>query len=190
MEAKKFSLYEHHSMINPNIQVSYKGPIDERILSIIGNYIELVVDDPVVSKKIFKIFIELAQNISFYSAEKSRLGDKKSEIGAGTIVIGDFKEYYTFVTGNNVKNADIIPLIEKCEIINSLDREGLRKYKREQRKLPPGRMGGAHIGLIQVALTSANPLDIEVQPVDDKHSFFSIAVRIDKQKETDKNTGE
>ncbi|RLD77713.1 MAG: hypothetical protein DRJ10_11465, partial [Bacteroidetes bacterium] len=79
-----------------------------------------------------------------------------------------------------VQNDDIVSIIEKSEIINSLDREELREYKRQQRKLPPGKRGGAHIGLIQVALTSANPLDIEVNPVDDDHSFFSIAVKIDK----------
>ncbi len=81
------------------------------------------------------------------------------------------------MTGNLVKTDDIITIIEKSEVINSLDREELREYKRQQRKLPPGKKGGAHIGLIQVALTSSNPLDIEVNPVDDKHSFFSIAVK-------------
>jgi len=96
------------------------------------------------------------------------------------VLIGESEESYTFVTGNLVRNEDIISIIDKSEIINSLDREELREYKREQRKLPHGPKGGAHIGLIQVALTSDNPLDVEVTPIDDDHSFFSIAVKIDK----------
>jgi len=180
-----FSLYEYHSLFNHDIQVSYKGPIDERILSVIGNYIEVIlVAHPSASKKIFKIFIELAQNISYYSAEKNII-TKDKQIGAGTLVIGEFGEFYTFITGNLVKNDDVIILLEKCDIINSLDRDALRQYKREQRKLPQGERGGGNIGLIQVALTAACPLDVEVTPVDDDYSFFSIAVKVSKEGETD-----
>lgn len=176
-----FNLYEYHNLFNQDIQVSYKGPIDERILSVIGYYIEVILGKyPQASKKIFKIFIELAQNVSFYSAEKNALRHEKT-IGAGTLVIGEFGKFYTFVTGNLVKNEDVIPLLEKCEIINSLDREALRQYKREQRKLPPGAKGGGNIGLIQVALTAACPLDVEVTPVDEDYSFFSLAVKVDKE---------
>lgn len=163
-----------------NTPLSYKGPIDDHILQVIGTYIEgLLKDSPKAGKKLFKIFIELAQNISYYSAERSKLANDK-DIGTGMVLINEMSDYYAFTTGNLVKTDDIISIIEKSEHINSLDREELRQYKREQRKLPPGKKGGAHIGLIQVALTSANPLDIEVIPVDDKHSFFSIAVKIDK----------
>ena len=163
-----------------NTPLSYKGPIDDHILQVLGSYIEgLLKDTPKAGKKVFKIFIELAQNISYYSAERSKLSNNK-DIGTGMVLINEQSEYYTFMTGNLVKTDDIITIIEKSEVINSLDRDELREYKREQRKLPPGKKGGAHIGLIQVALTSSNPLDIEVNPVDDEHSFFSIAVKIDK----------
>jgi len=160
--------------------LSYKGPIDDHILQVIGTYIEgMLKDSPKAGKKVFKIFIELAQNISYYSAERRVLPNDK-DIGTGLVLISEFADYYVFMTGNLVKTDDIISIIEKSEVINSLDREELREYKRQQRKLPPGKKGGAHIGLIQVALTSSNPLDIEVNPVDDDHSFFSIAVKIDK----------
>jgi hypothetical protein len=31
-----FSLYEYHNLLQQNILVSYKGPIDERIMTVIG----------------------------------------------------------------------------------------------------------------------------------------------------------
>ncbi len=178
----KFNLFEYYKLFSQqDIQISYKGPIDERILSVIGNYIEVILGkNPKASKKIFSIFIELAQNVSFYSAEFNELTDGK-EIGVGTLVVGEFGNYYTFVTGNVVRNEDIIPVIEKCEIINSLDRDQLREYKRNQRRLPPGVKGGGNIGLIQVALTSCNPLDFEVTPINENYSFFSIAAKVDKE---------
>ncbi len=49
-----------------------------------------------------------------------------------------------------------------------------------QRNLPQREKGNANIGLIQVALTSANPLDIEVTLIDDNYSFFAITVKVDK----------
>lgn len=179
MDSKRFSLYEYHSMFSEDIQMSYKGPFDKHILSLIGNYIKIIIsNNPKASKKLFNIFIELAQNISYYSAETNRIG--QGEAGLGTLVIGEFDDHYTFVTGNVVRNDDVIPLINKCEKINSLDRDGLRKYKRELRKLPHEGRDGANIGLIKVALTSANPLDIEVTPIDNEFSFFALSVKVKK----------
>ena len=177
---KDIDILDFHRLLGKNIPLSYKGPIDDQILQAIGIYIEsLLKKTPKAGKKVFKIFIELAQNISYYSAETSILLNKK-EIGTGMVLISETDSHYTFMTGNLVKDIDIESIMDKSEIINSLDREELRQYKRDQRKLPPGQKGGAHIGLIQVALTSSNPLDIEVNPVDDEHSFFSIAVKVNK----------
>jgi len=179
MEPEKFSLYNYHNTFDKDILISFKGPFDKHILAIIGNYIEVMLGkNPKAGKKIFKIFIELAQNIAFYSAEGRE--NMSADTGIGTLVIGEFDDHYSFIAGNAVKAEDVVEIIEKSEIINSLDRNGLREYKREQRKLPQGSKGSAHIGLIQVALTAASPLDIEVTPIDEKHSFFTISVNIEK----------
>lgn len=180
MESKKQNnLYEYHRMFDEDVLISYKGPFASNILALIGEYIKTIIKkNPKVGKKVFAIFMELAQNIAFYSAQRSKIGTKDN--GMGTLVITELPDHYAFSTGNEVFNKDIIPVIDKCEIINSLDRESLRKYKREQRLLPSDEHGNAHIGLIQVALTAANPLDIEVIPINTSKSFFSIRVKIDK----------
>ena len=173
-----FNLFEYNDLFSKEIQISYKGPFDKHVLSVIGNYIKVIVGkNAVVSKKIFKIFIELAQNISYYSAEVSRI-DK--DTGVGILVIRENEDKIFLHSGNSVDSEDVFPILDKCEVINSLDREELRAYKREQRNLPRGLQGGAHIGLIQVALTSANPLDIKVTPINDEYSFFSVTVTVDK----------
>jgi len=176
-----FSLYEYHNLLHQNILLSYKGPIDERIMAVLGDNIDFVLGGTTKPRqKLFKIFMELAQNVWLYSAEKNKLSHDKS-MGIGTLVIGEFQNYYTFVTGNLVSNIDILPVIEKCEVINSLDRDSLREYKREQRRIAVNdNKATGNIGLIQVALTAEGPLDIELTPVDDEISFFSIAVKIEK----------
>jgi len=182
-KGKKFNLFEFHKIFDNDVLMLYKGPFDNHVLSVFTKYIEgIILKHPQISKKIFSIFIELAQNIAFYSAEATDFEEEKTT-GIGTLVISEHDRWYTFFTGNAVRNDDIMPLIEKCEIINSLDRAGLRKYKREQYKLPPGKKGTAHVGLIQVALTANNQIDIEVSPIDEETSFFAISVRINKKSE-------
>ncbi|NJM15085.1 MAG: hypothetical protein HC896_06665 [Bacteroidales bacterium] len=178
---KKSSIfYQYTKLFNEEIQVSYKGPFDSKVLALLGDYINVILGkDPEASRKIFKIFMELAQNISFYSAEITKLIDARN-VGVGSLLIREKDDSYYFHVGNTVNTDDIIPIIEKCEYINTLDRDSLRHYKREQRNLPRGVKGGAHIGLIQVALTSTKPIDFEVVPIDNDYSFFSIMVEIEK----------
>lgn len=163
------------------VRFFFKGPVDQRILSLTGDYINTIDEiDRNAGRKLFKTFLELAQNISDYSDETIDINKKKT--GGGTIIIKETETNFHLLTGNTVKNQYIIPIIEKCEYINSLDRESLREYKRKERSRQPGVKGNANIGLIQVALTSANPLDVEVNPIDENRVYFSIVVTIDKQK--------
>jgi hypothetical protein len=177
----KMALNIGQTLFQEKMKISYKGPVDERILTVFGDYIESMGELYSVSgKKLFKIFFELAQNLSSYSSEKIALENKKKIVGAGTLILKENDDDFVLITGNPVFNEDIIPVIEKCEYINSLDRESLRQYKREERRRTPSEKGNAHIGLIQVALTSANPLDIEITPINDNTSYFSVAVKINK----------
>ena len=132
------------NLFSKEIKISYKGPVDGRILTVVGDYIEAI--SPIfkiASKKMFNIFFELTQNISYYSAEKILIRENK-EIGTGSILIKETEDYFLLVTGNPVYNENIIPVIEKCEYINSLDRESLRKYKRGEEKRSPHRTDQPH----------------------------------------------
>lgn len=175
---ESFDLYRYKQMYDDEIQLSYKGPFDSKVLSVIGEYIQKIIGpDSPVSQKLFKIFIELAQNIGFYSGEKS---STDNETGVGMIIIREVEDQYFMHTGNLISTKDAEIIIEKCEIINSLDRQGLREFKRKQRNLPPGEKGTANVGLIQVALTSENPLKFKMSSIDKESSFFSIMVTVNK----------
>ena len=55
-----------------NTLVFYKGAFDEKVISEISQNIrKKLVTSPAVNKKVFSVFIELAQNIAFYSAERN-----------------------------------------------------------------------------------------------------------------------
>jgi hypothetical protein len=177
---EKFNIVEYHYRSKHDVIISYKGPFEKSAMGLVGNYIrDFYKKNPQASKKVFKVFIELAQNIAQYSAEKNIIGESVGA-GVGSLVMVEFDTYYSLVTGNVIKNEDIGPVINKCELINTLDKEGLRRLKREQLKHMDEDSPNADIGLIQVAITSENPLDIEVIPIDKICSFFTLRVKVNK----------
>ncbi|MCQ2253122.1 MAG: SiaB family protein kinase [Bacteroidales bacterium] len=163
-----------------HIAISYTGIFDTEILSVLAKDIEGTLSgDDKVNKKVFKIFIELAQNISFYSLEREPNGEG-NDMGVGTMIIRDFDKYFEFSTGNKTTLENIIPVMEKCDNINSMSHDKLREYRRLQRNMPAGAKGGGNIGLIQVALTAGNPIEYSLIKCDDGTYFYIVSVRIDK----------
>ncbi len=178
---KHLNLYDYYAMTNrEDILISYKGPVTDIIMAEISRDIrDKFAESPKISKKLFAVFIELAQNILYYSSEKILFGNRQDSVG--TLLIYRTLDQLMFSCGNLVENQYIDTLIQSCDKINSLNRDELRAFKRETRSAPQGeRSKGAGIGLIQVALTSGNPLKVESQPVDPNYSFFSLTVQINK----------
>ena len=174
------NVYQMYTDIIDTTIISYNGPFDAHVLSIIAENIEYSLsNNPRVSKKLFKIFIELAQNISYYSAEKQQ-NDEGDLYGVGILMLRELDDHYSFSTGNMILKEEILPVIQKCETINTLDRQKLRQYKRKLRSMPSGIRGGGNIGLVQVALTVDYPLEYSVLPVNDDNSFFIVNVRVNK----------
>jgi len=177
----ELSLFDYYTFAsNKQVLIWYKGPITDVIMAELSRDIrDKFADNPRASRKLFAIFMELAQNILYYSVEKKFIGDREDSIG--TILITEANEHYTFACGNLVDNKYIQELADGCDLINSMDREALREYKRERRSGPSQeRSKGAGIGLIHVALTSENPLHVEYKQVDENSTFFSISVRVHK----------
>jgi len=163
-----------------NVLMTYTGPFDGQVLSMFGKNIEHTIsENRSLNKTIFKVFIELAQNVSYYSHEKE-VTKKGEKAGVGTFIIQDNFDHFYFLLGNPINEKHKEILREKCSKINSFDRDGLRTYKRELRKLPPGERGTGNIGLVQAALLSRNPLDFLILDIDKETSFYIIAVKINK----------
>ncbi len=125
-------------------------------------------------KKLYYVLIELAQNVNKYS------NWRENNDGVGSFILGKTETNFFFLMGNIISNQALQVLLKKCDIINSLDRESLRLFKRQQRNLIPGTNRGAHIGLIMIALTTKKPLDIRIKQIDSDYSYFIINVEIEK----------
>lgn len=178
---KPMSLLDYYILTNQDqVLISYKGPVTPVIMAEISSDIRnKLASSPKASRKVFSVFMELAQNILYYSAEKASFANRKDSIGM--LLLKECADCFEFSCCNLVESAYVNELNANCETINSLDREELRKYRREQRNKPQNeRSKGAGIGLIHVAITSENPLTFESRKVNDKFSFFSISVTVPK----------
>lgn len=180
-----FNLLDYQTRMEEGYKILlyYKGPFDELILTKIGNYLRTKFSQtPKAGSKIFAIFIEMAQNISYYSAETDLFDDSVKTYGIGTIVVNELADSYKLISGNMVTHDIAQEIIEKCRAINTLDTEGLRNMKKEMRSLPRrDDHKGGNIGLIQMAIKSENPLDVETKAFDEVHAFLTISTTIDKK---------
>ncbi len=138
--------------------------------------------NPVIIKKVFAIFIELAQNVYHHSGEKTIFKKSGKRVGRGSIVIKETAEFYLIETKNLIENNKIQSLGEHCDYINSLDQEGLKQLYKEQLKKPriPDK-AGAGVGLIETARKSGYLLRYEFKPVNDLYSYFFLSVRVKKE---------
>jgi hypothetical protein len=186
LKSELYRLFELYKILSENILISYRGPLDKKVLNLLGTNVKgLLNDKPIIAKKIFKIFVELAQNIALYSAEQQPGFDNELQ-GVGIILVKDLGSDYEFIAGNYIKNIDLHRFIEKSNHINAMHKEELRKFKREQLLLPDGESGGANIGLVQAVLLSDKPLQIHAEPYNEDSSFLVIGVKISKSFENGK----
>ena len=175
----QFDLFEFHEAFARDSLLLYKGPFDKNILLVFRKHIEGILGQkPTMNKKVFAIFVELAQNIVYYSNERYLEGDLT--IGVGSLAICETQDAFSFITGNRVKNSSVPFFLDKCDTIKHLSKDELREFKRQQLNLPTGPNDTANIGLIQVAIAAEGKFDFRQKIVDDENSFISIMVEVKK----------
>jgi hypothetical protein len=158
----------------------YRGAFTVNLISILGNQIRLLPDiDYKTMQKIFRIFMELTQNVSYYSADvvEVRMG---MSCGSGWVTVQHFGDMLKVTTGNKINPGDGHKLVSYCKEINSFNEEDLRKLKRDIRSQALERDTGAQIGLIQTSLISGNKLEFDILENEKGEIFFIISTIISK----------
>jgi hypothetical protein len=160
------------------IMICFNGPFFHSIIEEIGNAIRKYLENEEVQKgastDVFAVYIEQAQNVRNYLAEKNF---PLHNYNSAVIVIAKQNGRYVISSGNVIEKADSIILMERLEYVNSLDKNELKKLYREQmrRELPPGSKG-AGAGLIDIARRSSEKLSYLFDDIDEYYNFFSLTV--------------
>ncbi len=175
-------LIEYHNlMYRDDIIMYYKGPFDESIISKMIAHVRSKFGESKTGHKLFSIFMELAQNISFYSAEKNILYDSPAT-GVGMMIIQEQEASYTLATSNMVDASKVDALVDRLEEIQSLDADGLRDLKKRLRtqSIEEGKTRGGNIGLVQAALKADYPLSFEANKISEEESLLTIFATVKK----------
>lgn len=158
------------------LMLSYRGAFSESITESLLSTTEKKLDidgaERTLKKKVFNIMVECLQNICKH-------GEKKSEELPSLFMIGKTKDAYLTFSGNVVCNSKVEGLKEKLELLNKMSVDELKElYKSVVDNGEFSEVGGAGLGLIDMARKSGNPLEYNFRAVDDNHTFFALRTQI------------
>jgi hypothetical protein len=165
--------------------LSFGGDISENVLFSLGEVLKLRMSqgetDASVAKRVFAVFVEQAQNVIRYSADKvvKPGGPQTGLISHGVIVVGMEGGRFYVVCGNELPVTDVSPLRARLDHIASLSSDELKAFYREKLRQPPdeGSLGGS-IGLIEIARRSSAPVEYDFQELGSGRSFFCLKAYI------------
>ncbi len=183
----KLKLFEYYNkMCDQNIVLDFQGVISQDLLvgmaEMIKNKFTQKFGKTNIVKKMFSVFIELAQNIAYYSYERVELEAGKEKIGAGIIVVTEQNTYYTITSGNRIENNKALEVESQCKYLNGLNEDELKTYYKEKLRepRPEGKKGGG-IGFVDILRKSKSKLEYQITPIDDIQSFIVLSVKIEEK---------
>lgn len=182
------NVFQFFKLMKPHeVSLVYEGEITHAITKAFASLAESAMGKEEESlstqKKVFHVMVECLQNISKH-AEATETSSKNKE-KRGVFLIHKNEEQYGITTGNIIEKENIECLRNQLNLINGLDKEGLKKMYIEQIRV--GSLSdkqGAGLGFIDIAKKTQNPLEFHFLEIDNKLSFFILTSRIDRNKKT------
>lgn len=130
-----------------------------------------------LQKRIYYIMVEGLQNITHHQDEIAN--DRNFDKYPGMFAIQKSSDKYFVTTGNIIANDKVDDLKSRLNIINSLDKDALKKYHREI--LTSGSIsdkGGAGLGLIEMSRKSGSKLNYMFEKIDNEFSYFYLQTQL------------
>ncbi|MBA7566373.1 hypothetical protein ES708_08064 [subsurface metagenome] len=163
-----------------HINLLYRGQFSEHkafdMLDVIENVRFHEDQTPLVKKRIFRIVIEMLENISLHGADLKCLEGQK----IGIFLIGREGKTNRLITGNLIMNDSTKTLAKQLEYINSINKKKLNDFF--IRKLDDEDMSDVKtdLGFVDMRRKSGNVLSYQIVPVNSDCSFFSLEVNIEE----------
>lgn len=181
-----FDMLNYYNMLKANdINIIYSGPIwadgVEGIGGTLRKRLELDALPFSASQSVFSVFIEQMNNMLMYSTEKQQFSNpEQTGVSTGVFILGAQGKKYFLQSGNVMKSENVVPIQEKIDYLNELDKVQLRKYYREQlkeeNKNPESK--GAGLGLIEIARRASSKIQYQFIPLEPGQTFFAMYVEI------------
>ncbi len=178
------SLFEYYNLMTQNkMNIIYMGPMWTDGIGELGftlkRFLEIEDIPYITSQAVFSVFVEQMNNIVYYSVDKeSQHNNKIASKGIFTLSTHDKK--YLIQAGNKMNKKSIALIKERIDLLNTMNKEELRKYYRERMltKDENSESRGAGLGLIEIAKRTSEPIQYNFVDIDENVSFFSMSVTI------------
>lgn len=181
--ADLFALQQTLSQLD--VMLCFNGSLTRTIIEELGLAIRKHLEEEAAEKSVvfdvFSIYIEQVQNIRHYAQRTAGSAPEEFQrLNNAIIVIKQNGERYTVSSGNLVRHADVAALSARLDHIKSLNEKELRQLYKETLKKPRDLIAnsGAGLGLISMARLVKAPLYYSMQPIDDTHTFFTLAATL------------
>jgi len=186
-----FDLMDYHKKLRRcKIILVYSGPLWAEGIGGVASTVKkrLEYDNlPLeTSQEVFSVFVEQMNNMLMYSAERAQFEADMmhSEAPKGTFVMGIKGDKYFINTGNVIEDKTVDIIKEKIDYLNSLDKNELRQYYKDQRlenDSPDSK--GAGLGLIEIARRVSSKIEYTFTPFEEGYTFFTLFATIGGEEE-------
>lgn len=171
----------HEASKRAGVILSFGGDLSESVMFSLGEVLKLRMrhaeTDAGVAKRVFSIFVEQAQNVIRYSADKvpGEESPGPGRVSGGMIAVGTEGGRFFVVCGNEVGQGEVPRLRARLDELSGLSGDELKRVYREKLRQPPdeGSLGGS-IGLIEIARRSSAPVEYDFQDLGAERSLFCL----------------
>jgi hypothetical protein len=173
----------HRTMMSQKLILVYQGDFTQEttksILAMAERNIDSSGEDSSIKRKVFNVMVESLQNIVKHSDE---LIDGTIRSHAAIFLIGREDTRYTIMSGNPIRKANIAALKEKLDLINGLDKDGLKElYKDIIKNTTISEKGGAGLGFVDMARKSGEKLEFVFPDMNPEYCFFCMKVNVPRE---------
>ena len=175
----------HKTMFSKQLVLIYEGEftqeITKSVLSMAERNLESTGEEEGIKRKVFNEMVECLQNICKHTEAQIK---EQNERESAIFLIGKENGNYNIISGNSIQKKNIPGLTDKLNLINSLDKDGLKSlYKEIISNTELSDKGGAGLGFVDMARKSGQKLGFSFHDIDSENSFFVLKVVIGRDKE-------
>jgi len=187
---EKISLEAHKKMTgNQDAAFAFRGSVDidlvDHVLAATHSKLETIEENPSIRRKVYLVLVECLQNLC-RQLENLNYDDNFEgdyDKSSASFVIETDHNGYHIATANFVANDKVDKFRSWLDELNGYTREELKVvYNKILTNKSYSSQGGAGLGFVDIALKTNKKLDYNFLQVDDKYTFFTMNVSVDKLK--------
>ncbi|SDG73442.1 SiaB family protein kinase [Roseospirillum parvum] len=179
--------FRHKLWLNEKgIIFAFTGYLSEELLFSLGDALRkkmaLEETDANVAKRVFSVFVEQAQNVIRYSADRvegetaqSALSGQRVEFSSGLVAVANSENGFSVVCGNVIDAAHVERLRTRLDQLAAMDKNEIRSYYKEKLRAGPDEDSkGASLGLIEIARRSTRPIRYDFIEAAPGQAFYCL----------------